>query len=44
VETINPRIVAYLNRASDLLFVMARKANDDGRADVLWQPGKNAKA
>jgi cob(I)alamin adenosyltransferase len=42
-EAINPRIVAYLNRVSDLLFVLARKANDDGRVDVLWQPGKNAK-
>jgi cob(I)alamin adenosyltransferase len=42
-ERINPRTVAYLNRLSDLLFVMARKANDDGRTDVLWQPGKNAK-
>lgn len=43
-ETINSRIVAYLNRVSDLLFVMARKANDDGRTDVLWQPGKHAKS
>jgi cob(I)alamin adenosyltransferase len=27
----------YLNRLSDLLFVLARLANPDG--DVLWQPG-----
>ncbi|HEV2779795.1 MAG TPA: cob(I)yrinic acid a,c-diamide adenosyltransferase [Actinophytocola sp.] len=27
----------YLNRLSDLLFVLARTANPDG--DVLWQPG-----
>ena len=30
----------YLNRLSDLLFVLARVMNDDGHADVLWQPGK----
>jgi cob(I)alamin adenosyltransferase len=29
----------YLNRLSDLLFVAARHANDDGRGDVLWAPG-----
>jgi cob(I)alamin adenosyltransferase len=31
----------YLNRLSDLLFVAARRANDQGRADVLWVPGAN---
>lgn len=31
----------YLNRLSDLLFVMARVANDFGKSDVLWVPGKN---
>ena len=31
----------YLNRLSDLLFVMARIANNDGQDDVLWVPGKN---
>ena len=39
VETVNPEAVKYLNRLSDLLFVMARHANDCGRADVLWVPG-----
>ena len=39
---INPQALAYLNRLSDLLFVMARIANDDGRADVLWRPGAGA--
>lgn len=29
---------AYLNRLSDWLFCAARIANDDGAADVLWQP------
>jgi cob(I)alamin adenosyltransferase len=38
-ETINPQAVVYLNRLSDLLFVMARRANDGGRADILWVPG-----
>lgn len=33
--------VRYLNRLSDLLFVLARVANDDGTADVLWIPGAN---
>ena len=40
-EPINPELVKYLNRVSDLLFVMARYANDRGAADVLWQPGLN---
>ena len=29
----------YLNRLSDLLFILARVANDDGAGDVLWKPG-----
>jgi cob(I)alamin adenosyltransferase len=33
--------MVYLNRLSDLLFVMARVANDGGNSDVLWVPGKN---
>ncbi|MCC5996426.1 MAG: cob(I)yrinic acid a,c-diamide adenosyltransferase [Oceanicaulis sp.] len=32
-------VITYLNRLSDLLFVAARIANDDGRADVKWVPG-----
>ena len=32
----------YLNRLSDLLFVLGRALNREGaRGDVLWQPGKN---
>ena len=38
-ERLNPEALKYLNRLSDLLFVMARIANDEGRADVLWVPG-----
>lgn len=30
----------YLNRLSDLLFVMCRVANGNGASDVLWQPGR----
>ena len=40
-DRINPQVVIYLNRLSDLLFVFARVANDDGRSDVLWIPGAN---
>ncbi len=40
-ERVNPEAVKYLNRVSDLLFVAARAVNDNGRADVLWVPGKN---
>jgi cob(I)alamin adenosyltransferase len=38
-EAINPEALKYLNRLSDLLFVAARIANDEGRGDVLWTPG-----
>ncbi|GIW80599.1 MAG: cob(I)yrinic acid a,c-diamide adenosyltransferase [Gemmatales bacterium] len=39
-EPLNPQIVKYLNRLSDLLFVLARVFNDDGASDILWSPGK----
>ena len=39
-ETMNPLTAKYLNRLSDLLFVLARGANKD-RGDVLWVPGEN---
>jgi len=38
---VNAEALKYLNRLSDLLFVLARAANDGGRADVLWVPGQN---
>ena len=38
-EEVNGQVLRYLNRLSDLLFVLARAANDGGRADVLWVPG-----
>ena len=40
-ETVNPQALIYLNRLSDLLFVMARVANDEGKGDVLWVPGQS---
>jgi cob(I)alamin adenosyltransferase len=39
-ETINTEVIIYLNRLSDLLFVLARVLNDKGQADLLWVPGK----
>ncbi len=39
-EPINPQVVIYLNRLSDLLFVLARVYNNKGQDDILWQPGK----
>ncbi|MGH3097598.1 MAG: cob(I)yrinic acid a,c-diamide adenosyltransferase [Streptosporangiales bacterium] len=37
-DTVNPLTGTYLNRLSDLLFILARAANAE-RGDVLWQPG-----
>jgi cob(I)alamin adenosyltransferase len=39
-ETMNPLTAKYLNRASDLLFVLARYVNR-AQGDVLWVPGAN---
>jgi cob(I)alamin adenosyltransferase len=38
-ETTSPLPAKYLNRLSDLLFILGRVANPDG--DVLWEPGAN---
>ena len=40
-EHVNRDALKYLNRVSDFLFVAARAVNDNGKADVLWVPGKN---
>ena len=40
-EAVNPEALRYVNRLSDLLFVLARRANDGGAADRLWEPGAN---
>ncbi len=37
---VNAETMIYLNRLSDLLFVMGRVANANGGSDVLWAPGK----
>ena len=37
----NGQTVVYLNRLSDLLSVLARVANNLGRNDVLWVPGRH---
>ena len=37
---VNPLVLAYLNRLSDLLFILARAANASaGRQEPLWKPG-----
>lgn len=40
-EPINQQTAIYLNRLSDLLFVMARVCNNNGKDDILWIPGEN---
>ncbi|CAA9530136.1 MAG: ATP:Cob(I)alamin adenosyltransferase [uncultured Solirubrobacteraceae bacterium] len=35
----NPEVVRYLNRLSDLLFILSRGANDG--EEPLWEPGKS---
>jgi len=40
-QPVNEQAIRYINRLSDLLFVLARAANDGGAADVLWRPGAN---
>lgn len=40
-EPVNPAALAYINRLSDYLFVLARAINAAGSGDVLWVPGQN---
>ena len=37
-EELNPEVVRYLNRLSDLLFILSRGAN--GGDEPLWEPGR----
>jgi cob(I)alamin adenosyltransferase len=39
VGGVNPVTAKYLNRLSDLLFILGRVANQEIGGDVLWQPG-----
>jgi cob(I)alamin adenosyltransferase len=41
VEAASPLVAVYLNRLSDLLFILARAANG-GRGETLWRPGSSA--
>jgi cob(I)alamin adenosyltransferase len=42
VQSEAPQALPYVNRLSDLLFVLARTFNlRAGHGDVLWQQGKN---
>jgi cob(I)alamin adenosyltransferase len=38
-EPVNPAVLRYVNRLSDLFFVLGRFLNDKGKEDVCWQPG-----
>jgi len=40
-EPVNPSALAYINRLSDYLFVLARLLNAKGADDVRWVPGQN---
>lgn len=40
-DPVNPAALAYINRLSDYLFVLARAINAGGAGDVLWVPGQN---
>ena len=40
-EPINPEALKYVNRLSDLLFVLARYLNERGASDLVWKPGVN---
>jgi len=41
LESINAEAPRYLNRLSDLLFVLARACNQQAGGDVLWVPGQS---
>lgn len=39
-DAVNGAVLRYLNRLSDLLFVLSRHVNAQGDGDVLWVPGQ----
>jgi cob(I)alamin adenosyltransferase len=40
-DQINVEVVRYLNRLSDLLFILARGVNVGAGSEPVWEPGKN---
>lgn len=40
-ELVNANSLRYINRLSDLMFVLSRHYNNNGKQDVLWIPGEN---
>jgi len=38
-EELNPEVVRYLNRLSDLLFILSRAVNGEASSEPLWDPG-----
>ena len=42
VEDVSPEVLRYLNRLSDLLFILSRGANDGD--EPLWEPGRYREA
>jgi cob(I)alamin adenosyltransferase len=42
-ESLNPQVLAYVNRLSDLLFVVARVLAREHGQEVYWQPGRGAR-
>ena len=40
-EKVNPFALKYINRLSDLFFVLSRVENNNGKKDILWKPGLN---
>ncbi len=41
-EVVNEAAMQYINRLSDHLFVLARHLNENGKTDILWQPGAHS--
>ena len=41
LSPVEAEAIAYVNRLSDHLFVLARRLNGNGADDVLWVPGAN---
>jgi cob(I)alamin adenosyltransferase len=40
-EPVNAAVLQYVNRLSDLLFVLARFLNGKGEEDIRWEPGRH---